>query len=197
MEIRDKRTRNRVLAVLFGAGSLVVALSPRFELLPAGRSIQGFGAGEVFPIASAVIGDTFPENRRGAALGLIGAVFGLAFIIGPILGGILLPVGWQWLFLINLPVAAAVAVLGLRLLPRQKGSRRSAFDWPGIAVLGAALAFLGYGINGIRADSFLATMATPRVLPFLLGAAALLAGGQAAPASRMGHTARSDLSPDT
>jgi MFS family permease len=177
-KMADRRSRRSIYVadvLLFGLGSLAVALSPRFEVLLVGRAVQGFGAGGIFPIASAVIGDTFPEDKRGAALGLIGAVFGLAFIIGPILGGVLLRFGWQWLFLINLPFVAAVAVLALLILPRRKPSGRAAFDWPGMIVLGSALAFLGYGINGIRADSFLPSLASPRVLPFILGAAALLA----------------------
>ncbi len=69
---------------IFAAGSLVVALAPAFAFVLIGRAIQGLGAGGIFPVASAVIGDTFPPEKRGSALGLIGAVFGLAFIIGPI-----------------------------------------------------------------------------------------------------------------
>jgi len=145
--------------------SLDVALSPRFEVLPAGRAIQGFGAGGIFPVASAVIADTFPEEKRGGALGLIGAVFGLAFIIGPVLRGLLLRFGWQWLFLINLPVTAAVAVLGLWVLPGQRGSERAAFDWAGMVVLAAALASLGFGINGVQADALWTGLVTPRSCP--------------------------------
>lgn len=91
---------------LFAMGSLIVALSPAnlFAMLLFGRALQGFGAGGIFPVASAVIGDTFPPEKRGGALGLIGAVFGLAFLVGPILGGIVLTVtGWQWLFIIIYP----------------------------------------------------------------------------------------------
>jgi MFS family permease len=102
---------------LFALGSLLVALAPSFAILLLGRAIQGIGAGGIFPVASAVIGDTFPAEKRGAALGLIGAVFGIAFLIGPILGGVLLLLGWQWLFLINLPIAVGIIVLGMRLLP--------------------------------------------------------------------------------
>lgn len=101
----------------FAAGSLVVAVAPSFGLLLAGRALQGLGAGGIFPVASAVIGDTFPPERRGRALGLIGAVFGIAFLLGPILGGALLLLGWQWLFLINLPIAALVIIAALRQLP--------------------------------------------------------------------------------
>ncbi len=102
---------------LFAFGSLLVAVAPDFTVLLVGRAIQGLGAGGIFPVASAVIGDTFPAEQRGRALGLIGAVFGIAFLVGPILGGALLLLGWQWLFLINLPIAAGVIALGLRLLP--------------------------------------------------------------------------------
>jgi hypothetical protein len=76
---------------IFAVGSLIVSLSPGFTVILIGRAIQGFGAGGIFPVASAVIGDTFPPEKRGQALGLIGAVFGIAFIIGPILGSLLLP----------------------------------------------------------------------------------------------------------
>ncbi len=95
--------RNVYLAdvILFGLGSLGVALSPSFGWLLAARAVQGFSAGGIFPVASAVIGDTFPQEKKGGALGLIGAVFGLAFIIGPILGGLLLMLSWHWLFLVN------------------------------------------------------------------------------------------------
>src|SRR5512137_1275402 len=98
---------------LFALGSLIVALSPQnmFSVVLVGRALQGLGAGGIFPVASAVIGDTFPIEKRGSALGLIGAVFGLAFLIGPILGGVLLGLfGWRSLFLVNLPIAAVVIV---------------------------------------------------------------------------------------
>ena len=68
---------------LFALGSLLVAAAPNFGLLLVGRAVQGLGAGGIFPVASAVIGDTFPPEKRGSALGLIGAVFGLAFLVGP------------------------------------------------------------------------------------------------------------------
>lgn len=111
-----------VLDVLvFGLGSVIVALAPAFSFVLVGRAIQGLGAGGIFPVASAVIGDTFPAEKRGSALGLIGAVFGIAFIIGPILGGLLLLAGWRWLFLINLPIAA-LQILSSALLCSERGN---------------------------------------------------------------------------
>lgn len=160
--------------LLFAAGSLVVASAPGFAVVLLGRAIQGFGAGGIFPVASAVIGDTFPPEKRGSALGLIGAVFGIAFIIGPILGGIILAVAsWQWLFLINIPVAAILIYSSLRTLPNQRPGKLPAFDWLGMLLLAGALAALAFGINQIDTTNFLGSLATLQVWPFLLGAVVL------------------------
>ncbi len=159
--------------VLFGIGSAVVAFSPAFWVVLLGRAIQGFGAGGIFPIASAVIGDTFPVEKRGSALGLIGAVFGLAFLIGPILGGVLLRFSWHWLFLINLPVALVVILLSLRLLPKSHPEDRPVFDWQGMLLLAGALALLAYGLNQIDTTNFLKSLLGVSVLPFLILAAVL------------------------
>lgn len=154
--------------LLFALGSLVVAIAPGFGMLLVGRSVQGLGAGGIFPVASAVIGDTFPPEKRGSALGLIGAVFGLAFIIGPILGGALLMFGWRWLFAINLPVAVVVIAMSLRLLPSARPAQRQPFDWMGMSVLGILLAALAYGITQIDTAHFLASVTSLGVWPFLL-----------------------------
>jgi EmrB/QacA subfamily drug resistance transporter len=164
--------------ILFAVGSLIVAASPQnlFAVLLIGRSLQGLGAGGIFPVASAVIGDTFPPEKRGGALGLIGAVFGLAFLVGPILGGIILSIGgWQWLFLINLPVAILVIVMGLRILPSTHAAERRAFDWAGMLVLGAMLSSLAYGLNQIDTQNFLSSLASLSVWPFLVAAMVLVA----------------------
>lgn len=156
---------------LFALGSLVVALSPQnlFAMLLIGRALQGFGAGGIFPVASAVIGDTFPPEKRGGALGLIGAVFGLAFLVGPILGGIILTVtGWQWLFIINLPIALTVIIMGWRVLPVSRPASGRPFDLAGMMVLGIMLASLAFGLNQIDTQNFFSSLASLNVWPFLL-----------------------------
>jgi MFS family permease len=173
-KLSDRYGRRELYAaslVLFGAGSVLVALAPAFPVLLAGRAVQAFGAGGIFPVASAVIADTFPLERRGRALGLIGAVFGLAFLIGPLLGGLLLRWGWQWLFLINPPIVLGVVVLALRVLP--PSGRRGAgkrFDFCGAVLLSASLAALAWGINQIDSLALGASLESPRVWPFLLAA---------------------------
>jgi MFS family permease len=162
--------------VLFGLGSLVVAVSPAslFSSLLVGRALQGFGAGGIFPVASAVIGDTFPPEKRGGALGLIGAVFGLAFLIGPILGGVIMTLAsWQWLFIVNLPIAVVVIFMSWRLLPSAHPDTRRPFDWAGMLSLGLLLSAFAYGLNQIDTGNFLGSLASLSVWPFL-GAAIIL-----------------------
>ncbi|HKI58404.1 MAG TPA: MFS transporter [Trueperaceae bacterium] len=159
---------------LFGLGSLVVAASPSFSVLLVGRAVQAIGSGGIFPVASAVIGDTFPADRRGRALGLIGAVFGVAFLLGPLLGGLLLQLSWHWLFLINIPVAAWLIVAASRLLPSKRPARSAPFDWRGTATLSALLAALALGVNHIDSAQLGSSLLSGRVLPYLLGALVLV-----------------------
>ena len=149
--------------LIFGAGSLLVALAPTYWILILGRGIQGFGSGGIFPVASAVIGDTFPPEKRGSALGLIGMVFGLAFIIGPIIGGVLLLFGWRWLFAINLPILAVVLIMAPPLLPNTHPDTRQPFDWPGMVSLTIILSFLTYSFNQIDAANFWNSLFSARV----------------------------------
>ncbi len=172
--LSDLHGRRMVYAVqvgLFAAGSLVVALSTSFPMLLLGRAVQGFGAGGILPVASAVIGDIFPPERRGRALGLLGMVFGVAFLIGPVLGGIVLRFGWHWLFLINLPVAAGVITRSLKLLPAGHPGEPGRIDVPGVLLLSTGLALLALGISRIDAGHLTAGSGSGRVGSLLAGAA--------------------------
>ncbi len=157
---------------LFALGSVIVAFSPDFTVLLAGRALQAFGAGGLFPVASAVIGDTFPPEHRGPALGLMGAVFGLGFLLGPLLGGVLLQWSWHWLFLVNLPIAAVVFWQAARVLPAGERPDRQPFDAAGAVLLSVMLGSLAWGVSEIDVVDFLASLASPRILPFLLLAVA-------------------------
>ena len=148
-DARGRRSIYITSVSLFAAGSLVVAVSQSFAMLIAGRALQGFGAGGIFPVASAVIGDTVPVERRGRALGMIGAVFGVAFLIGPLIGGVLLLLGWPFLFLINLPIAAYVVYRSRTLLPETTATYRRTIDSAGLLLLTATLFALAFGLNRI------------------------------------------------
>ncbi len=154
--------------VLFAAGSLIVAVSPNFSVLLLGRAIQGFGSGGIFPVASAVIGDTFPQEKRGSALGLIGAVFGIAFIIGPIIAGVLLMFSWHWLFIINLPIAFFIIAGSTKLLNNSNKETKGKFDLKGMLLLGIILASITYGFNKIDTKEIFQSLISLDVLPFIL-----------------------------
>jgi len=176
-KLSDRSGRRKIYIlniILFGLGSLVSAFSFNFATLLLGRLIQGFGAGGIFPVASAFIGDTISPERRGAAFGTIGAVFGLAFIIGPILAGILLNFTWRWLFLINIPVALILIALSIRILPKIELKKSAPFDYGGMIILASALTLLAYGLNSIDINNFLGSFNSLEVFSIILSGIVLL-----------------------
>ena len=126
---------------IFLVGSALSGLSQEMWQLILFRAIQGLGAGALFPISLAVVGDLFTPAERGKYQGLFGAVFGIAFLVGPFLGGVLTDnVGWHWIFFVNLPIGIIALAVIARLLPtiRREGARNN-IDIPGIATLTLAI----------------------------------------------------------
>ena len=136
---------------LFALGSLLIALSPRFWMVVASRAVQGIGAGGITPTASAVVGDEFAPAQRGRMLGLIGATYGMAFVLGPPLASALMLVAsWHWIFLLNLPIAALILALGARALPRGHAAAEQApLDRAGVLLTFALLTALVLGITRV------------------------------------------------
>lgn len=152
----------------FAIGSAIVSFAGDINLLLAGRAVQGFGASGIFPVASAVIGDIFPPEKRGRMLGMIGAVFGIAFIIGPIIAGLLLLwFKWNALFLINLPIAALVIFFAWRMLPSHRSENKPHFDWAGMVLIAVLLSSFAFGINNIEANAGINSFLSLQVWPFL------------------------------
>ncbi|MEW5990989.1 MAG: MDR family MFS transporter [Chloroflexota bacterium] len=134
---------------LFLVGSVLSGLSQEMWQLIAFRGIQGLGAGALFPIALAVIGDLFTPAERGKYQGLFGAVFGISFLIGPGLGGFLTDnVGWHWIFFVNLPIGIVSLAVIWKLLPtiRRTGPSQS-LDYLGALVFTVAIGFLLVGLT--------------------------------------------------
>jgi len=158
---------------LFAGGSLWAILSPSWGHLIAARVVQGFGAGGIFPIAAATIGDVIAPERRGRAMGMIGAMFGIAFLIGPILGGLCLMLSWHWIFLVNLPLSALVMWLAWKRLPvHAKTGESRPFDVPGMILLTIALLALSAGINLVDTHALGKSLLSWPVGPLLLASAA-------------------------
>lgn len=162
--------------LLFVAGALVVAFASGYGVFLVGRALQGLGVGGVFPVAGAVIGDVVPVERRGRTLGLIGAVFGVAFLIGPPLAvALMVTLDWTWIFLLSAPIGLTVVVLAIRLLPVSTvRGVRPPFDWAGMAVLALMLGALAFGVNQMDTRHMGAALTSVRVWPFLVLTAVLV-----------------------
>ena len=109
--------------------------------------MQGLGASLLSPQTMAVITRTFPADQRGRAMSLWGAVAGVAVLVGPILGGLLVDgLGWEWIFFVNVPVGVVGFVLAARLVPALSTSVRR-FDLLGVALSAVGMFLLVFGIQ--------------------------------------------------
>ncbi|MGU3410380.1 DHA2 family efflux MFS transporter permease subunit [Microbacterium sp. M1A1_1b] len=133
--------------VVFTLASLWCGFSGSIETLIIARVVQGLGAAMMTPQTMAVITRIFPPQNRGAAMGLWGAVAGVASLVGPILGGLLVDgFGWEWIFFVNVPVGVVAFVLAQRFVPsfERHGHR---FDVLGIVLSAVGLFLLVFGIQ--------------------------------------------------
>jgi len=131
--------------IILATASLACGVATSPFILIASRFLQGVGAGMLVPQTLTLIGVTFPENTRGRAVGIWGSIAGTASVIGPLAGGVLIDgLSWRWVFLVNLPIAILVVVLGLRSLPIEV-VRSVRVDFMGTFLVGIGLVALLYG----------------------------------------------------
>jgi len=126
---------------VFLLGSFLCGISQEMWQFIAFRGLQGLGAGALFPVALAIIGDIFAPSERGKYQGFFGAIFGIAFLIGPALGGLITEnISWHWIFFVNIPLGAVVLFVVWRILPtvRDPNATRN-IDYLGASLLVAAL----------------------------------------------------------
>lgn len=133
--------------VLFTLASLWCGLSGNITSLIAARVAQGLGAGLMTPQTMAVITRIFPPERRGTAMSIWGSTAGVAMLVGPILGGLLVDgFGWEWVFFINIPVGIVGFVLAWRRVPRL-ATHSHRFDWLGVILSGVGMFLIVFGIQ--------------------------------------------------
>jgi EmrB/QacA subfamily drug resistance transporter len=142
-DLHGRKVVLQIAVVVFVVSSALAGLSQSMGQLIATRALQGLGGGGIMVLVMAVIADLIPPRERGRYSGLFGAVFGLASIIGPLLGGFFTEqLSWRWIFYINVPLGiAAFTILGAVLhLPRRR--ERHPIDWLGAGLLVAGVTAL-------------------------------------------------------
>ncbi len=177
-KLADKNGRKYVYLAsifLFGLGSLFCGLAQdiaSFEVLLVARAVQAFGAGGILPVATAEFGTTFPAEKRGMALGLVGGVYGIANIFGASAGSAILDIfgtqNWQFIFYVNIPIVIFILAAGFVVLPNTVERDVKPVDVWGIAVLTAMTLSLLYGLKNIDFFDLAATVTSTDVYPFLI-----------------------------
>jgi EmrB/QacA subfamily drug resistance transporter len=133
--------------VVFLLGSALCGAATDMTQLVVFRALQGVGAGGLFPLSLAVIGNIVPPRDRGRWQGLIGAVFAASSILGPAVGGFIVDnASWRWVFLVNLPVGGIALVVISITMPRRTPQTAHPIDWLGAGVLAAGVASLLLGL---------------------------------------------------
>ena len=170
----DRFGRKRMFLLgtaLFTAASAAAALAPTTGLLVAARAVQGAGAAMVTPLTLTLLAEAFPDEKRGAAIGIWSGISGIAVAVGPLVGGAVVEgISWHWIFWINVPIGLVLIPLAVRSLAESHGPYGS-LDVPGL-LLGSTGAF-GIVFGLVRAQSLGWTSAP--VLISLIGGAVLLA----------------------
>jgi len=172
--IADIFGRRRVF--LIGVGTFIVAsmlcgLSITDSWLIGARAFQGAGAALMGPAAIALITTSFPQKRRGRALGTIAAAASVALALGPLVGGTIVEtLGWRWIFFLNVPVALLVIGLVHTVARESRDESVLRVDVRGVVLLTAGLAALVLGLT----ESATSGIDTPRTIALLVSAAGLL-----------------------
>lgn len=173
---------------IFGLGSLFSGMAGNVDYLIWARAFQGIGGGIITANAFTIVGDLFAARERGKWQGLIGAVFGLSSVIGPLLGGWLtdgqalfgLTTDWRWTFYINVPIAIVAFALITIFSPALKHAKKPKIDYKGAAALTVALATLVLAVDNtemIFADVMDATGLSLVGLRVIMGSIVAIATG--------------------
>ncbi|MEP6923319.1 MAG: MDR family MFS transporter, partial [Pyrinomonadaceae bacterium] len=172
-DLYGRRLLYQVGIAVFLVGSVLSGMATSMEQLIIFRAIQGLGAGALVPLGMTIIGDIFTLAERAKMQAFFSGVWGLASVIGPIVGGFITDqLSWRWVFYINLPVGLVTALIIGLALKEPKRTERPAIDYAGAALLMAAITLLMLGL--VEGGAGPAAILSPRNLA-LFGGALLLA----------------------
>ncbi|MEU9123063.1 MFS transporter [Streptomyces sp. NPDC048506] len=173
----DRVGRRRILLLgygLFGLASAAAALAPNPQILMVARALLGIGGAMIMPATLSILRQVFPDRReRAVAIGVWSAVAAVGAAVGPVLGGFLVEnFWWGSVFLINIPMMAAMLLIGRWLLPESRGERNGPWDVVGAVI--AALGVLGIVLGVKRIGSGAALIGPTTLLPIVLGTLLLI-----------------------
>jgi EmrB/QacA subfamily drug resistance transporter len=152
---------------VFLVGSMASGLAQSIGALIAFRALQGLGAGAMQPTTLTIVGDIYNLEERSRMQGVFGAVWGVAGLIGPLLGGIIVKyLSWRWVFFINVPAGIAAAALLMIALHENVEHRRHSLDLAGAGLLTLGLAALLFGTHGGAATAIGLPLAAVSLLAF-------------------------------
>ncbi|MEO5873881.1 MAG: MFS transporter [Streptosporangiaceae bacterium] len=147
-DLRGQRNLFAAGVAVFTLASLLCGLAAEPWQLIAARVLQGLGAAMLMPQTMALIIAHFPAERRGTAMGVWGAVAGLAAISGPTVGGLLVSAfDWRWIFFVNVPIGVVVFIMAITLIPDVRHSRDHRLDLPGVLIATAGLFCLAFALT--------------------------------------------------
>ncbi|MGX6606244.1 MDR family MFS transporter [Micromonosporaceae bacterium Da 78-11] len=144
-DLYSKKLLIQASLALFVLGSLIAGFAPNVEILIVSRVVQGVGAGGMSALAMIVMAAMIPPRELGRYSGMFGAVFGVATIAGPLIGGVLVDtswLGWRWCFFIGVPFSVAAIALLQRTLHLPITRRKVSIDWLGAALITAGVCTL-------------------------------------------------------
>jgi EmrB/QacA subfamily drug resistance transporter len=149
--LADRLGRRRVFAfglAVFSAASLLCALAPDPTFLNLARGLQGIGGAVMFAVSLALVAQEFPSGReRGMAMGIYGATIGMSVAVGPLIGGLLTDgIGWQSVFLINVPVGIGAIAVTYWKLAESRDPNAGRIDWGGLLTFSSALLIMVLGL---------------------------------------------------
>ncbi|GAF07425.1 MFS transporter [Paenibacillus pini] len=161
-KLSDRLERRKVYSygfLVFGIGSLCIALSHGFAMILISRCLQGIGATMIMANSQAMVRQIFPDHERGKALGINAIFISIGTLAGPALGGLLLEIAdWTWLFWINVPIAFVACCLGFKWFPtNQRNGVRTPFDYVGTALLGSGICLLMLAAESLKKEGAIST----------------------------------------
>lgn len=176
-KLSDKYGRKKIYLIsiiTFASGSTLCGLSNfygSFTFFLIARVIQAIGGGGIMPIANAFIGNSFPPEKRGTALGFVGAIYGVATILGPTMGSSILDLAgvnhWGWIFFINIPISLIILALSFTM-EESTGADSSKLDASGSVIVSIMILSLMYALTNLNFFHFGESIKSINVYPYLI-----------------------------